>query len=271
MGGVDDARTERRSLEGGPRPDSNRIHRDQAPEIEFYISMPWLGLVSFGHWDDMLREPSPPADLIYSRALWHYARGMAFVAQGQPEQVEVERRQLGEIASAMPGERIIGLNSAAVLLRIASQVLSGQTAAKNGQLERAINDFEQAVRLQDGLRYSEPPDWYYPIRESLGRVLLTAGRVQEAERVFREDLVRIPDNPWSLYGLAESLRLQRKERGCGDGRGALPARLEDGRHRFRTCALRSIIGRRYFRGHNSEPSSSMTECSRDGIHSSLMT
>jgi tetratricopeptide (TPR) repeat protein len=111
----------------------------------------------------------------------------------------------------MPTERIIGLNSAAVLLRIASQVLSGQMAMKSGQLERAINDLEEAVRLQDGLRYSEPPDWYYPVRESLGRVLLTAARTEEAERVFREDLTRNPENPWSLYGLAESLRLQSKE------------------------------------------------------------
>jgi tetratricopeptide (TPR) repeat protein len=111
----------------------------------------------------------------------------------------------------MPAERIIGLNSAAVLLRIASQVLSGQMAMKSGQLERAINDLEEAVRLQDGLRYSEPPDWYYPVRESLGRVLLTFSRAEEAERVFREDLTRNPENPWSLYGLAESLRLQKKE------------------------------------------------------------
>jgi hypothetical protein len=54
----------------------------QVPQIEFYIPIPWVTLVRFGQWEDMLREPSPPADLIYSRVLWHYTRGLAFVAQG---------------------------------------------------------------------------------------------------------------------------------------------------------------------------------------------
>jgi tetratricopeptide (TPR) repeat protein len=183
----------------------------QAPEIEFYIPIPWLALARFGHWDDVLREPSPPADLVYSRALWHYARGLAFVAKGQLGQAEGERRQLEDIASAMPAERIIGLNSAAVLLRIASQVLSGQMAAKNGQPNQAIAHLQEAVQLQDTLRYSEPPDWYYPVRESLGRVLLRAGRAGEAERMFREELSRTPESPWSLDGLARSLRAQKKE------------------------------------------------------------
>jgi hypothetical protein len=31
-----------------------------------------------------------------------------------------------------------------------------------------------------------------------------------AERVYRADLDRHPDNGWSLYGLAESLRRQRR-------------------------------------------------------------
>jgi tetratricopeptide (TPR) repeat protein len=183
----------------------------QAPEIEFYIPIPWLALARFGHWDDVLREPSPPADLVYSRALWHYARGLAFVAKGQLGQAEGERRQLEDIASAMPAERIIGLNSAAVLLRIASQVLSGQMAAKNGQPNQAIAHLQEVVQLQDTLRYSEPPDWYYPVRESLGRVLLRAGRAGEAERMFREELSRTPESPWSLDGLARSLRVQKKE------------------------------------------------------------
>ena len=37
------------------------------------------------------------------------------------------------------------------------------------------------------------------------------GRYAEAEQVYREDLARLPDNGWSLYGLAESLRAQKKD------------------------------------------------------------
>ena len=184
----------------------------QVPELEFLLSTPLLTMVRFGQWDDVLRQSVPPADLAYSLALWHYARGLALTAKGQLSEAGEARQKVQEISDAMPAERIVGLNSAKVLLGIASKVLTGQIAAKRGQLETAINDVEDAVRLQDGLRYYEPPDWYYPVRESLGRLLLAIGRADEAERVFREDLRRTPENPWSLHGLAESLRMQKKER-----------------------------------------------------------
>ena len=35
-------------------------------------------------------------------------------------------------------------------------------------------------------------------------------RFAEAEAVYRDDLTRLPDNGWSLLGLAESLRKQNK-------------------------------------------------------------
>ena len=64
--------------------------------------------------------------------------------------------------------------------------------------------------MQDGLNYMEPPPWYYPVRQSLGAVLLAAGRAKEAETVYREDLRRNRENGWSLYGLARSLRAQKR-------------------------------------------------------------
>jgi hypothetical protein len=42
-----------------------------------------LSFVRCGQWDDVVRHPAPPADLTYSMALWHYARGLAFVALGR--------------------------------------------------------------------------------------------------------------------------------------------------------------------------------------------
>jgi hypothetical protein len=44
-------------------------------------------------------------------------------------------------------------------------------------------------------------------RHSLGASLMQAGRWSEVEQVYRDDLSRLPLNGWSLYGLAESLRL----------------------------------------------------------------
>jgi hypothetical protein len=70
---------------------------------------------------------------------------------------------------------------------------------------------QDAILLEDSLNYIEPPDWHYPIRQSLGAVLLKAGRPLEAETVYWEDLRRNPDNGWSLFGLMQSLRAQGKE------------------------------------------------------------
>ncbi len=183
----------------------------QVPEMELTVPTPLFALARFGRWDEILREPSPPKDLNYSVALWHYARGLALTARGQVDQAEEQRGKLDQIAATIPPERTIGLNPAAKLLQIASHVLTGQIVAKQGRTDEAIHHFEKAVSLQDRLRYYEPPDWYYPVRESLGNLFLSAGRAAEAEAVYHEDLKRTPENPWSLYGLGQSLRKQQRE------------------------------------------------------------
>ncbi|MDX2060581.1 MAG: tetratricopeptide repeat protein, partial [Gemmatimonadales bacterium] len=48
------------------------------------------------------------------------------------------------------------------------------------------------------------------VRHSLGKVYLAIGRAADAERVYREDLARFPENGWSLFGLAEALRRQNR-------------------------------------------------------------
>ena len=180
----------------------------RAPEIEPFFPTPLFALARFGQWGQILQEPSPPSDLTYSLAIWQYARGLAFTATGQLDRAGEALQMLKEIAKAIPPERIAGNNSAASLLRIASHVLAGQMEARRDQTDEAIRHLQEAVRLQDDLRYYEPPDWYYPVRESLGALLLAVGRPKDAEAVFREDLQRTRHNPWSLYGLAESLRAQ---------------------------------------------------------------
>jgi hypothetical protein len=46
------------------------------------------------------------------------------------------------------------------------------------------------------------------VRHSLGAVLLAANRPKDAEKVYREDLARLPENGWSLYGLSQALKSQ---------------------------------------------------------------
>jgi tetratricopeptide (TPR) repeat protein len=182
------------------------------PATEFVVPTPLFALVRFGRWPAILQEPAPPDDLEYALGVWHYARGVAFVATGQLDDAAKEQAALAALAEAMPADRIIGDNTPAkALLQIATETLAGEWAARRGDADAAVRRLEAAVRLQDALPYTEPPPWYYPVRQSLGAVLLTAGRPAEAEGVYREDLRRNPENGWSLYGLTQSLRAQRKD------------------------------------------------------------
>jgi tetratricopeptide (TPR) repeat protein len=101
-------------------------------------------------------------------------------------------------------------NTAEMILRIAPEVVAGEIAAKKGDIDRAVLHLGRAVRFEDALIYTEPPDWHAPVRQTLGAVLLEAGRPGEAEVVYWEDLKSNRENGWSLFGLARSLRDQGK-------------------------------------------------------------
>src|SRR5690606_6282477 len=101
--------------------------------------------------------------------------------------------------------------SAATLLAIGSAHLEGEIAAELGDTDAAVAALEQAVERQDRLPYMEPPPWYFPTRQALGAVLLAAGRIDEAEVTYREDLEQYPSNGWSLYGLAATLEARGRE------------------------------------------------------------
>ena len=98
--------------------------------------------------------------------------------------------------------------AASTLMQIAEHVLAGELDAKAGRYDAAITALDRAVRLQDSLRYNEPPDWYFPVRHIQGALLLEAGRPAEAEVVYWEDLRRNPGNGYSLFGLQQSLLAQ---------------------------------------------------------------
>ena len=94
-------------------------------------------------------------------------------------------------------------------MEIAAHALMGEIADRSGQSDAAAH-FREAVQLQDTFNYTEPPQWYYPVRHSLGAALLRQGQAAEAERVYREDLKKFPENGWSLFGLAKALQAQGK-------------------------------------------------------------
>ncbi len=182
----------------------------QIPSLEYFSPTVLYTLVRFSRWDDILQQPAPAAHLRYTTAIWHYARALAFTAKDQTDSAAVERDSLLAIADELPADQMLNLNSSKALLEIAKAHLAGEMAARGGQVDEAVARLEAAIRGEDQLVYDEPPAWYMPLRQRLGTMLLAAGRPVRAEKIFREDLDRRPENGWSLYGLAQSLRAQNK-------------------------------------------------------------
>jgi tetratricopeptide (TPR) repeat protein len=181
------------------------------PFVEPYLHYPYLALVTFGKWDEVLATPLPPADLPYSRAMGQYARGVALAAKGRFPGAEEALAALRQIAqSGTAPYAAAGWTTPSTNLQIAGHALAGEIAARSGKLDDAIAHFREAQKIEDAQLYTEPPDWYYPIRHSLGAVLLKAGRPAEAETLYREDLKRFPENGWALFGLAQALHAQNK-------------------------------------------------------------
>ncbi len=122
--------------------------------------------------------PSPPVELVYPAAIWRYARGLAYVAMGRFDKADAEPARLAEAVKSLPHARTLGGRQVAVLARIAEKVLAGEIAARRGDHGLALS--------------------------------LEAGRPAEAERIYREDLARHPENGWALFGLTQRLRKQNK-------------------------------------------------------------
>jgi tetratricopeptide (TPR) repeat protein len=188
-----------RSLEGKANLDAARV----VPMVQSFVPFLDLTLVTFGRWDDVLAHPLPPADLKYASTMAHYARGVAFAATGKPADAGRELDAVKQAAAAAgPADKPV--------LDIAMHALMGEMAQRGGRLDEAAAHFKAAMGIEDAMLYFEPPTWYYPIRHSLGAVLLQAGRPAEAEAAYREDLKRFPENGWALFGLMQALRAQGK-------------------------------------------------------------
>ncbi len=180
--------------------------------IQNAIVFPHLTSVTFGLWDDVLDLPMPDPELRHATVMAWYARGVAHAAKGQAAEA---RAALDRVTSIAGAEDPDGENAA---FAIARHALAGEIALRGGDAAGAVEHFRAAVDLEDGMLYEEPPLWYYPVRHSLGLALLEAGRPAEAERVYRQDLDRFPDNGWALFGLAQALEAQGKSGEATDAR-----------------------------------------------------
>ncbi|MEY2606579.1 MAG: hypothetical protein QOH31_4401 [Verrucomicrobiota bacterium] len=187
---------------------------------EALVAMPYEVLIRFGLWDEILAEPDHPEFMVFTRAFRHAARGIAYAANGDVKSARVEQTAFLEASKLVPADDALGNNSCQTVLAIATPMLEGEILIREGKLDEGLSQLRTAVSAEDALRYDEPPGWILPVRHSLGANLMQAGRFAEAEQVYRDDLARLPENGWSLFGLARSLELQQK----GDEAAVVEAR-----------------------------------------------
>lgn len=177
--------------------------------LQHWSIRPLLVRVRFARWDDLLATSAPPESQPHAMAMWHYARGRAFAARQEQKAAAGELAKLRLIASSSALDDIyMEFNPSGDLVAIAESVLAGWVDVAGGNFESAVDHLYEAVRLEDSLKYGEPPEWTMPTRQDLGDILLLAKRYEDAERAFHEDLLHFPKNGWSLHGIAKSLTAQ---------------------------------------------------------------
>lgn len=183
---------------------------ENAAVADGYLAAPLEVMLRFGLWDDILKQPEFPTGFPIAAGLRHHARGVALAAKGKTKEAREELDALRAAVKTMPKEAFFGNNSAADLFAVADPMLEGEILAAEGKMTDAFKLLATAVEKEDSLKYMEPPDWIVPVRHALGAFLLKDGQAAEAEKVYRADLKKWPNNGWGLYGLARSLEDQGK-------------------------------------------------------------
>lgn len=178
---------------------------------ELFRVTPLWSMIRFGQWGELLREPAPGKGFRLHNGLWRLGRGLASAGTGRLPGAEGEHSVLVGLTKRLGRDRTPEEKTERALLKIAERLLAGEIAARRGKHDDAIKLLKDAVLLEDGLPYAEPPFWPIPIRHYLGATLLTAKRASDAEEVYRTDLAKHPDNGWACYGLMQSLQAQGKQ------------------------------------------------------------
>ena len=187
-----------------------QVRQDSSQES--YLPVPLWTMIRFGRWEALLQELPPPNIFRLKQAVWRLGRGMALVASGRVPGAEGEHAALTVLAKRFARNRTNEERTERALIQIAERLLAGEIAVHHKHYDAAVTALREAVTLEDALPYSEPPFWPIPVRHYLGVALQKAGQIQEAESVYRDDLIKHPHNGWAEYGLMQSLRAQRKDR-----------------------------------------------------------
>lgn len=183
-------------------------HIAKEPGLEHYLTTPTLVLARFGRWDDLISAREPERARLMAHAMWTWGRAVGFAGKRDLKNARATQAQFRKEAAAAGCYLTWGNNPTSALLNVADLDLSARVSAAAGDDYAAAQILKIAASAVDDLLYDEPPPWFLPPYEAMGRALLRAGRPREAERAFREDLERHRLHGRSLLGLHESLKAQ---------------------------------------------------------------
>jgi tetratricopeptide (TPR) repeat protein len=193
-------------------------HVKDMPPLEGFMTIPMAVDLRFHKWNEILAMPQPDPAMKITTGFWHFARGMALAGTGKLNEAELEYKIVSEAEQNTPPDVVFSApinNKAKDIMKISEDVLGAKIAMARKDYAQAISLLTAAVAIQDTLKYGEPPDWFFPVRESLGGALLINGDATGAEKVFRADLDRNLRNPRSLFGLQQALKAQNRTYDAG--------------------------------------------------------
>ncbi|TRX47143.1 hypothetical protein FNH22_30455 [Fulvivirga sp. M361] len=179
--------------------------------LQHYYTIPYNILVKFAQWEKIVKLPKP--ELAYPEAIWSYAQGMAYIGLGKYNKANECLLRLEELLAdpVLSEITVWDINSVDELVSIAHNILKAEIVMNENKWDQAVMLLEQAVTIEDKLNYNEPPDWFFSVRHVLGEVYMELERYQDAERVYREDLLTFRKNGFALNGLYHSLLKQGNE------------------------------------------------------------
>ena len=150
--------------------------------LQHYYTIPYYVYAKFGKWEEILDMNNEDLSLKYPEAVRHYARGMAFLGLKDMTSAKKELQSLEKYANdeSLKEITIWDINSVDVLLQIAKRVLKAEILASESNYKESIVLLKEAVVIEDGLNYNEPPDWFFSVRHHLGAIQVEAGRYGEA-------------------------------------------------------------------------------------------
>ncbi|HYK45407.1 MAG TPA: hypothetical protein VEV83_09575 [Parafilimonas sp.] len=192
----------------------NLVHPNYENTNDQYLYMfPLLAMVRMGKWQDIIADNSSiSSDWKYAGVLDDFAKGMAYAKTGNVAKAETFVHDLREKQkdSVLRARFIPHVSSPYPCSVIAENILVANIAFRNKKYNEAFTAINNAIISEDSLVYAEPNSWMLPARQYLGAFLLKLNKPAQAEKVYREDLVRNPGNGWSLLGLYQSLQAQEK-------------------------------------------------------------